>query len=208
MIKKCYLLVIAICSVALFSSCLDDEPNDDNRTITLSKQEIALRNSMLHGTWEGKIYFVNTETQKADSIYSVWKGDSVSKTITFENFPVKVLANYLEGETKNAIEQCDTHQLVFDYITPTTDLAQYDNMQYFRYSFVPKNMELSIIAENNELKISFVDNLTDYSNVYKPTAIFHRRQMQGNILVGSVTFNNNTQTINRLLSFSGNKIGL
>ena len=123
----------------MLASCGLGEDNNQSmtKTVELTKQEIAVRNMTLNGSWEGKLYYVNNVKHENDSIDIVWKTDTVAKKVTISDFPVKLLAQYVDDESKELIANAADQSLVFDYYSVTSDYVEYYNMYYFRYQFTP-----------------------------------------------------------------------
>ena len=207
--KRLSVIGLVVMAVFMFASCLDDDNNKSlTQTVTLTKQEIAVRNQTLTGKWEGKLFFVNRETQKADSAYILWQTDTTRRTVTFDNFPVRVLANYVDDVTlKGLLSKANDEKLVVDYASVTEDYREYYNMYYFRYRFVPQGNKLSFQLEGEPAELTFVESLTNMSNVYNPIAIYYKGVMSGNILIGDIFYKGYSYKLNALLPFSGEQIG-
>jgi hypothetical protein len=203
------LMAVIMVSAIMFTSCLDDDNNKKiSDTITLTKQEMVVRNQTLSGKWEGKLYFVNTEKQKSDSTYIVWVTDTTKLTITINDFPVSILANYVNNANlKELLAKAPTQPLVFNYCSFEKDYREYYNMYYFRYIFVPKDNKMTFKLNGDDVTVTFVESLSDMSNVYNPIAVHYKGIMSGNILLGDLNYKNFSYKMNTLLAFSGEQIG-
>lgn len=210
-LTKKYLMAFAAltASVLTLTSCgLNDDNNQTmTKTVQLTKQEIAVRNMTLNGSWEGKLYYVNNVKHENDSIDIVWKTDTVAKKVTISDFPVKLLAQYVDDESKEQIANAVDQSLVFDYYSVTSDYVEYYNMYYFRYQFAPVDNKAVFSANGEDITVTFIESLTDYGNEFSPMAVYYKRVMSGNILIGNITFKDKTYTANVLMSIGGTEIG-
>lgn len=210
-LTKKYLKAVAslAAGVMMLASCGLGEDNNQSmtKTVELTKQEIAVRNMTLNGSWEGKLYYVNNVKHENDSIDIVWKTDTVAKKVTISDFPVKLLAQYVDDESKELIANAADQSLVFDYYSVTSDYVEYYNMYYFRYQFTPVGNKAVFSANGEDITVTFMESLTDYSNVFSPMAVYYKRVMSGNILIGNISFKDKTYTANVLMSIGGTEIG-
>lgn len=216
------MLVCGLCTAFLTTSCLETNTDDSNYS-NLTRSDSIASMSAVSGSYTGKLVYnipaTSTTQASKDSVNCNWTVSSTYQTygtITVTDFPVSAIAPFLQGTSstttaKEILATASTQPLTM-YIIPYTTTA-YTSGYYYMYSLY-MDKTLSFNTEYNgsshKVEIQFALAMNSSSSSYDSydssgyiyaIAAKYLGQMQGNILVHSVTIDGTEHSVRTYFYF-------
>lgn len=212
-------IVCGLCSTFFATSCLNSDDTGSS-TSGLTRADSTECVSQAIGSYTGKIVYTKPSTYSAqsslDSVDASWKIDAVTSTygsITMSQFPASILAPYLDSSTTSdspqAIMESAPAQPLTTWLIPYSKVASTSVTQY-GYGITPtQNMEFDVDynGTTHKVTVKFANYLqmSSSSYYYYPVAIKYGERFEGNILVNTLTIDEQEYKIQTLLYFYGLK---
>ncbi len=214
--RKLFTFVLCLTAGLLFTSCLNNDDDNDKKTITpLTPQQRLAQLADMQSIYSGKVFFTNDSTQLIDSISGIdWSVLAPDSTLTLRNLPMKVLAHGLPNTElkQQLLKSTDTQSITAD-VKPFVNESNSQN--YYTFWVLPKEYKSHFTVNfgdtSHEIDIEYDYQMTVAlsfyyaSMTYYSTGEYYNRQMVAYFLVKSITCDGSKYYVNRVFFLKGEK---